>query len=172
MSTKKPAIVRRLEGNPARRPIEEVGIEAQGTPFIPEHLPDDARGVIEVIQRSMPPSVYSAQREFEKLFRPSSSDVRFHSGSVAEASSRTRRWNAPNKRRSRDQFDGVAVFQWRAQQGVDQNGQRYAVVQHDIEVATGIWDCATAAVRGNLYSQPPPVQSTTTIMAPIMASRP
>ena len=141
MSTKKPAIVRRLEGNPGRRPIEEVGIEAQGTPFIPEHLPDDARGVIEVIQRSMPPSVYSAQREFEKLFRPSSSDVRFHSGS------------------SRDQFDGVAVFQWRAQQGVDQNGQRYAVVQHDIEVATGIWDCATAAVRGNLYFSTAPVQS-------------
>ena len=46
------------KGNPGRRPIEEIGIEAQGTPFIPKHLCDDARGVIEVIQKSMPPSVY------------------------------------------------------------------------------------------------------------------
>src|ERR1700677_4529746 len=34
-------------------------------------------------------------------------------------------------KRSRDQFDRVVVFQRRAQQGVDQSGQRYAVVQHD-----------------------------------------
>jgi hypothetical protein len=64
MSTKKPAAIRRLEGNPGRRPIEESGIEAQGSPFIPEHLPDDARGVIEVIRQSMPSSIYSALDSF------------------------------------------------------------------------------------------------------------
>jgi len=64
MSTKKPAVIRRLEGNPGRRPIEEAGIEPLGEPFIPEHLPDDARGCIEVIKSSMPSSVYSALDSF------------------------------------------------------------------------------------------------------------
>ena len=64
MSVKKPAAIRILEGNPGRRPIEVSGIEAQGTPFIPEHLPDDARGVIDCIKASMPASVYSALDSF------------------------------------------------------------------------------------------------------------
>jgi P27 family predicted phage terminase small subunit len=64
MSTKKPAIVRRLEGNPGRRPIDLSGIEASGEPFIPEHLPDDARGCIEVIKASMPSGVYSRLDSF------------------------------------------------------------------------------------------------------------
>jgi phage terminase small subunit len=64
MSTKKPAVIRRLEGNPGKRLIEESGIEAQGQPFIPEHLMDDARGVIEVIKQSMPPKIYSALDSF------------------------------------------------------------------------------------------------------------
>ena len=64
MSTKKPAIVRRLEANPGRRPIEADGIEGLGEPFIPEHLPDDARGCIEVIKQSMPPGVYSGLDSF------------------------------------------------------------------------------------------------------------
>ena len=64
MSTKKPAALRILEGNRGHRAIEADGIEAQGKPFIPEHLPDDARGCIEVIQKSMPPSVYSALDSF------------------------------------------------------------------------------------------------------------
>ena len=64
MSTKKPAAVRILEGNPGKRPIDLSGVEASGEPFIPEHLPDDARGCIEVIQKSMPPSVYSALDSF------------------------------------------------------------------------------------------------------------
>ena len=51
MSMKKPAVIRALEGNPGRRPIEESGIEALGEPFIPEHLADDARGCIEVIRQ-------------------------------------------------------------------------------------------------------------------------
>jgi phage terminase small subunit len=64
MSMKKPAVIRALEGNPGRRPIEESGIEALGEPFIPEHLADDARGCIEVIRQSMPSSVYSALDSF------------------------------------------------------------------------------------------------------------
>ena len=51
---KKLAEIDRLEGNPGRRFIEETGIEALGSPFIPEHLSDDARGCIEVIKQSMP----------------------------------------------------------------------------------------------------------------------
>jgi hypothetical protein len=64
MSTKKPAAIRRLEGNPGHRLIEDSGIEALGAPFTPEHLSDDARGCIEVIQQSMPSSVYSALDSF------------------------------------------------------------------------------------------------------------
>lgn len=54
----------RLEGNPGQRLIEDYGIEAQGEPFVPDHLSDDAQGVIEVIKRSMPPKVYSALDSF------------------------------------------------------------------------------------------------------------
>ena len=54
----------RLEGNPSRRLIEETGIEALGSPFIPEHLSDDARGCINIIKQSMPSSVYSALDSF------------------------------------------------------------------------------------------------------------
>ena len=64
MSTKKPAIVRRLEGNPGKRLIEESGIEALGEPFIAEHLMDDARGCVEVIRTSMPSRIYSALDSF------------------------------------------------------------------------------------------------------------
>jgi phage terminase small subunit len=57
---KKLAEIDRLEGNPGRRLIEETGIEALGSPFIPEHLSDDARGCIEVIQAN----IYSALDSF------------------------------------------------------------------------------------------------------------
>jgi phage terminase small subunit len=57
-------IIKALEGNPGKRAIEEFGIEAQGEPFVPEHLSDDAQGCIEVIRRSMPPRVYSALDSF------------------------------------------------------------------------------------------------------------
>ena len=53
-----------LEGNPGQYPLQELGIEAMGEPFIPEHLTDDARGCIEVIKQSMPSSVYSALDSF------------------------------------------------------------------------------------------------------------
>ena|SRR5436190_1191168 len=58
------AAIDRLEGNPSKRIIEESGIEALGTPFIPEHLADDARGCIEVIKQSMPNKIYSALDSF------------------------------------------------------------------------------------------------------------
>ena len=61
------AVIKRLEGNPGKFPrhvIEEDGVAGLGTPFIPEHLPDDARGCIEVIMKSMPVSVYSALDSF------------------------------------------------------------------------------------------------------------
>jgi P27 family predicted phage terminase small subunit len=61
---KKLAEIDRLEGNPSRRLIEETGIEALGSPFIPEHLSDDARGCIDIIKHAMPSSVYSALDSF------------------------------------------------------------------------------------------------------------
>ena len=64
MSVKKPAAVRILEGNPGRRPIEAVVSRRRGRRSFPEHLPDDARGVIDVIKQSMPASVYSALDSF------------------------------------------------------------------------------------------------------------
>ena len=61
---KKLAEIDRLEGNPSRRFIEETGVEALGSPFIPEHLSDDARGCIDIIKQAMPSSVYSALDSF------------------------------------------------------------------------------------------------------------
>jgi P27 family predicted phage terminase small subunit len=61
---KKLAEIDRLEGNPSRRLIEKAGVEALGTPFIPEHLSHDARGCINIIKQSMPSSVYSALDSF------------------------------------------------------------------------------------------------------------
>jgi phage terminase small subunit len=61
---KKLGSIDRLDGNPSRRLIEESGPEALGEPFIPEHLCDDARGAIEVIQASMPKQVYSTLDSF------------------------------------------------------------------------------------------------------------
>ena len=61
---KKLAELDRLDGNPSHRLIEETGIEALGSPFIPEHLSDDARGCIDIIKQSMPDSVYSALDSF------------------------------------------------------------------------------------------------------------
>jgi hypothetical protein len=53
---RKLAEIDRLEGNPGRRRlIEETGVEALGSPFIPEHLSDDARGCIDNIKQSIGP---------------------------------------------------------------------------------------------------------------------
>lgn len=56
--------VARIEGNPGKRPIVDSGIEASGDVFVPEHLPDDAEGCIEVVRQSMPPKVYAALDSF------------------------------------------------------------------------------------------------------------
>jgi phage terminase small subunit len=61
---RKNAYVQALEGNPSKRVIEDIGIDALGEPFIAEHLMDDARGCVEVIKRSMPRRVYSALDSF------------------------------------------------------------------------------------------------------------
>ena len=53
-----------LEGYPGKKAVEASGIEACGEPFIMEHLPDDARGCIEIIRQSMPVGVYSALDSF------------------------------------------------------------------------------------------------------------
>jgi hypothetical protein len=57
---KKSVYLEALEGFPGKEGFKDAGIEAQGEPFIPEHLSDDARGCIEMIMRSMPDKVYSA----------------------------------------------------------------------------------------------------------------
>jgi phage terminase small subunit len=61
---KKSVLLDALEGNPGHKVIQDIGIEALGEPFIPEHLMDDARGCIEVIKQSMPTKVYSALDSF------------------------------------------------------------------------------------------------------------
>jgi hypothetical protein len=60
----KPAALKILEGNPGQYRIEPTGIDACGEPFIPDHLPDDAQGCLEVIKASMPGKVYSALDTF------------------------------------------------------------------------------------------------------------
>lgn len=53
--------LKKLDGQTSHKPMfDESGIEGLGEPFTPEHLMDDARGIIEVVKKSMPPSVYSA----------------------------------------------------------------------------------------------------------------
>ena len=52
--------VRALDGNPGKRPIIDVQIEALGAVFVPDHLSDDAQACIEHITRMMPPAVYAA----------------------------------------------------------------------------------------------------------------
>src|SRR5689334_14278214 len=61
---RKLAAIDRLEGNPGHRVVMESGIEALGSPFTPEHLSDDACGVLEVVRLSMPAGVYSALDTF------------------------------------------------------------------------------------------------------------
>jgi phage terminase small subunit len=61
---KKLPLIEALEGNPTKKVIEDSGIEALGSPFVAEHLSDDARGCIEVIKQSMPDKVYSALDSF------------------------------------------------------------------------------------------------------------
>src|SRR5215207_295671 len=54
----------RLEGNPSKRPILGEFLEANGLPFIPEHLLEDAQGCMEVVMASMPERVFSQADTF------------------------------------------------------------------------------------------------------------
>src|SRR6476620_1679972 len=91
---KKLAAIKVLEGNPGRYPIEESGIEALGAPFVAEHLMDDARGCIDVIQKSMPSSVYSALDSFHLAAFAMAWAV--HKRAAIEISNPDFEWTVPN----------------------------------------------------------------------------
>lgn len=61
---KKLAKIEIMEGRPGKRAVVDLGVEGLGEVFIPEHLPDDAAGCIEVIKSGMPPGVYSKLDSF------------------------------------------------------------------------------------------------------------
>jgi phage terminase small subunit len=61
---KKLAKIENLEGNPGKRAVVDLGVDGLGDVFIPDHLPDDAVGCIEVIKSGMPPGVYSKLDSF------------------------------------------------------------------------------------------------------------
>jgi P27 family predicted phage terminase small subunit len=55
----KPPELKEALGNPGNRPIPEPAIKVKGTkPIIPDHLDDEAKACMEMIQRSMPADVY------------------------------------------------------------------------------------------------------------------
>ena len=58
------AEIKRLKGNPGKRPLPEGGVVASGEPFVPDHLEDDAKACVEMIRRSMPPGVYARSDSF------------------------------------------------------------------------------------------------------------
>jgi phage terminase small subunit len=58
------ASIRKIEGNPSKRPIVDLGVEALGEVFAPDHLRDDATACIEMIRRSMPPKTYATVDTF------------------------------------------------------------------------------------------------------------
>lgn len=53
-----------LEGKPGKRAVVNLGVEGLGEVFIPEHLPDDAIGCMEVVKASMPAGVYAKMDTF------------------------------------------------------------------------------------------------------------
>jgi phage terminase small subunit len=52
--------IKKLEGNPGKRPIKEPNVRASGAVFIASHLDKDAKACVEVIRSSMPPTCYAA----------------------------------------------------------------------------------------------------------------
>jgi P27 family predicted phage terminase small subunit len=52
--------VRRLEGNPGKRPIPKPAVQAKGSPEVPDYLDEDAQACIALIRRSLPPKVFAA----------------------------------------------------------------------------------------------------------------
>lgn len=61
---KKLAKLEIMEGKPGKRAVVDLGVEGLGEVFIPEHLPDDAVGCIEVVKASMPAGVYAKLDSF------------------------------------------------------------------------------------------------------------
>lgn len=61
---KKLPAVERLEGNPGKRAVLDLGIEATGEVFIPDHLHEDAQACIEIVKASMPPKTYAKVDSF------------------------------------------------------------------------------------------------------------
>lgn len=61
---KKLAAIERLEGNPGKRAVLDLGIEATGEVFIPDHLHEDAQACIEIVKASMPPKTYAKVDSF------------------------------------------------------------------------------------------------------------
>lgn len=50
----------RIDGNPSNRPALVVEVEGIGSVFVPDHLPDEAAAVVEIVKEMMPDKVYSA----------------------------------------------------------------------------------------------------------------
>jgi phage terminase small subunit len=61
---RKHPIVKKLEGNPGRRPIVEVQVNPAGEVFIPDHLNEDAQACLELLRRYMPLKVYASSDSF------------------------------------------------------------------------------------------------------------
>jgi len=58
------ASIKQLEGNPGKRAIDLIGLEATGEALVPDHLHDDAQACIELVKRSMPPKTYATVDTF------------------------------------------------------------------------------------------------------------
>lgn len=56
--------LKKLEGNPGKRHIEEIVVQAGGDAYAPDHLNDDATACFEMIKRSMPLRLYAAADTF------------------------------------------------------------------------------------------------------------
>ncbi len=61
---KKLPAIRQLEGNPGKRAIDAIGIQATGEAFAPDHLHEDAAACFELIKSSMPPKTYARADTF------------------------------------------------------------------------------------------------------------
>lgn len=110
---KKLAAISKLEGNPGKRPIDDFGIEAQGEPFIPEHLSEDAQGCIEVIRRSMPAKVYSALDSF--LLAAFATAWAIHKQAAAELIKPDFAWIVTNSAGSETQSPWIKMLNGQAQ---------------------------------------------------------
>jgi len=61
---KKLPALKALEGNPGKRAIDAIGLQATGEAFAPDHLHDHAVACFELIKGSMPPGTYARADTF------------------------------------------------------------------------------------------------------------